>query len=68
MCGGLPERQLTFAVECYHRYMFYETHGLTETLPRDRSALLGPTYGIVSGGEQIRGQHMNQTGLFLVFE
>ena len=68
ICRELPERQLTFAVECYHRYMFYETHGLTETLPRDRSALLGPTYGIVSGGEQIRGQHMNQTGLFLVFE
>lgn len=68
ICREMPVRQLVFAIECYHRYMFYETHGLTETLPREREAVLGPTYGIVSGGEQIRGQHMNQTGLFLVFE
>ena len=68
ICSEVPERQLVFAIECYHRYMFYETHGLTSILPAARAAMLGPIYGVVSGGEQIRGQHMNQTGLFLVFE
>ena len=68
ICREVPERQLVFSVECYHRYMFYETHGLMATLPRQRAETLGRIYGVVSGGEQIRGQNANQTGLFLVFE
>ena len=68
ICEEIPERQFVFAIECYHRYMFYETHGVTEKAVQARAGRLGACYGIVSGGEQIRGQNANQTGLYLVFE
>ena len=57
-----------FTIECYHRYQYYERHGITDQVVCARSAALGPYYGVVSGGEQLRGQNANQTGLFLVFE
>ena len=68
ICKAVPHRMFVFTIECYHRYQYYERHGITDQVVCARSAALGPYYGVVSGGEQLRGQNANQTGLFLVFE
>lgn len=68
ICREVPQRMFVFTVECFHRYQFYERHGITTQAVRSRAQSLGPYYGVVSGGEQFRGQNSNQTGLFLVFE
>ena len=68
ICREVPHRMFVFTIECYHRYQYYERHGITEQVVCARSASLGSYYGAVSGGEQLRGQNANQTGLFLVFE
>ena len=68
ICTTVPHRMFVFTVECFHRYQFYERHGITEQAVQKRAAALGPYYGVISGGEQLRGQNSNQTGLFLVFE
>lgn len=58
---------LVISIDCIYRYVLYSGEGYFDTYAKDMSAL-GNHIGIISGGEQINNQHVNQTMVCAVFE
>lgn len=58
---------LVISIDCIYRYVLYSNEGYFATYAKDMSSL-GNHIGIISGGEQINNQHVNQTMVCAVFE
>ncbi|MBP5265514.1 MAG: FIST C-terminal domain-containing protein [Lachnospiraceae bacterium] len=56
-----------FMVNCIYRHLLFSNEGFLNTFLADMNHL-GPSVGMVGGGEQYKNQHVNQTMVCAVFE
>ena len=66
--ADIPNPSLIFSVDCIFRFMLYSQNGYFDTYVRNMNEAARNHFGIVSGGEQINDQPVNQTAVIAVFE
>lgn len=59
---------LMIAANCVHRHRMFEQEGFAEEYYRRASEAGGRIFCVISGGEQFKNQHINQTMVCAVFE
>lgn len=59
---------LMIAANCVHRHRMFEKEGFAEEYYRRAAEAGGSIFCVISGGEQFKNQHVNQTMVCAVFE